>query len=437
LSTTRYFPHRERSVVLFKRAVPIALSLIFIVALALGLTALISHVSNFPALVALPTFWGVLLVNGLVGGALILFVLENGRGTLRILLTVTLALLIGFGITLLISKDPVKAYTALLTGPLTRINRWGAWIEDALSLTLVGLAIAIVFRARLFSLGAEGQIYLGALAAGLIALNVHGLPPGMTLLLAVAAACLAGFLWGLLPGALRAYLDANELVSTLMLNEVATRAYSLVLNAIRPPDAGFTVSATFPADSVFVRFINGTKISTAIGFVILAIFLCWLLIQRMPFGFAIRMMGANPNFARYGGINTRRTIMLTMAISGIVAGLAGAYLALSIQQKLIVGISSGLAFEGIVVALLARNNVLAVPAMALLYAYLRAGAQIMQLEADVSLEIVRVIQAIIILLVTAEFGLEFLRVRRVDRRRPNGAEPATTEKDASLSGEAA
>ncbi len=403
----------------------IALSGLLSIILAFVITVIITNQPTIEAVIALPVFWNTFAVNLLIGVSLTLFIAENGWGALRILLTVLLALLIGFVIMVIISKDPVNAYRALLTGPLTRINRWGNWIEDALSLTLVGLAISIVFRARLFSLGAEGQIYLGASAAGLVALNVRDLPVGLLIPLAVTAACLVGFLWGLLPGALRAYLDANELVSTLMLNEIATRIYSLILASIKPASAGYMVSATFAADAVFPRIITGTRLSTAILFVIVAVILTWVFIQRTPFGYQIRMIGANPNFARYGGINTRRTIMLTMAVSGIVAGLVGAYLALSVNQKLILGISGGLAFEGIVVALLARNNVLAVPAMALLYAYLRAGAVIMQSEANVSLEIVRVIQAIIILLVTADAVINFMRVRRPTT--PSNPPPRVTQ----------
>ncbi len=419
-------PQRFSITPMLRLVILLAASLIFALGLALAITAIISHAPTLNALIALPVFWTTLAVNVLVSVSLILFVRENGWAALRIFVTVALALLIGFGITLLISKDPLNAYRALLTGPLTRVNRWGNWIEDALSLTFVGLAIAIVFRARLFSLGAEGQVYLGALAAGLVALNVRGLPAGVLIPLAVIAAGTAGFLWGLLPGALRAYLDANELVSTLMLNEIAARIYSLVVTAIKPPEAGYTVSATFGADAIFPRIITGTRLSSALGFGVAAVLITWLIVERTPFGYAIRVIGANPNFARYGGINTRRTIMLTMAVSGIVAGIAGAYLAMSVNQRLILGISGGLAFEGIVVALLARNNILAVPAMALLYAYLRAGAQVMQLEADVSLEIVRVIQAIIILLVTADAVVNLLRTRRKIASRL-AAEPPVTE----------
>jgi len=126
------------------------------------------------------------------------------------------------------------------------------------------------------------------------------------------------------------------------------------------------------------------------------------LMYRTPFGYELRMVGANLKFARYGGVNTPRTIILTMAISGAIAGLAGAHLAMGVNQKLIVNITVGLGFEGVVVALLARNNPLAVPIAALAYGYLRAGADVMERSTDVSREMVLIIQAIIILLITAE-----------------------------------
>jgi simple sugar transport system permease protein len=264
----------------------------------------------------------------------------------------------------------------------------------------------------LFSLGGEGQIFFGAMGAGLVALFVQGLPPLLHVLLAIAVGSAVGFLWALIPGALRAYLGANELVSTLMLNPIALAIYEFILVQIKPAKENFLVSAQFPDSAVLLRFIPTTRVNIAIIFVVLAVILVWLLIQRTPLGYEIRMVGFNPRFARYGGINIKRTILLSMGISGLLAGLTGSYLALGVYQRLNNGISAGLTFEGIVVALLARNNPLAVPAMALMYAYLRVGAQFMQNDAGVSLEIVRVIQAIIILLFTAEGLTEFLRWRR-------------------------
>jgi simple sugar transport system permease protein len=306
-----------------------------------------------------------------------------------------------------------RAYDAFLLGALGRVNRWAVWIQDAVTLIFVGLAIAIVFRARQFSLGAEGQLYFGALVSGVIALNAGTVSPWLIIPLALIAAVTAGFLWGLIPGVLKAYLDANELVATLMLNVVAVRFYELVLTfELKPPDAGYVASAQFPPAGQFPPLVAGTQVSIAVFLAIIAVIAVWLLIERTPLGYEIRMIGINRKFADYGGVNTRRTIMLAMAVSGIVAGLAGAHLSMGIHRMLILNISLGLAFEGVVVALLARNNPLVIPFTGLLYAYLRAGAQFMERDANVSFEVVRIIQAVIILLITAEALLTFFQQRR-------------------------
>ncbi len=371
-----------------------------VVALALALAITLQVTSTVEA--DSSTVIRVLMVNLLVGLSVVLFVVETGWGALRAILTVAAALLIGFLILLIINTDPVNAYRSLLSGPLSLLNRWGNWINDALSLTLVGLAIVLVFRAQLFSLGAEGQIYFGALAAGYVALFVTGLPAAIHIPLAMAAGGLAGFLWGLLPGVLRAYLGANELVSTLMLNPMAVAIYALILQSLKVPGSGAVASADFLETAQLPRIVADSPATVAVFYGAAAVLLTWLIIQRTPLGYEIRMIGANVRFARYGGVNTRRTIMLAMALSGVLAGVTGAVLVLGIHRRLRLGISTGLAFDGIVVALLARNKPLAIPAMALLYAYLRTGADVMQSQANISSDIVRVIEAIIILLITAE-----------------------------------
>ena len=305
------------------------------------------------------------------------------------------------------------AFEALLLGPIERVNRWGVWIQDAITLILLGLSFAIVFRAQQFSLGAEGQLYFGALVSGIIALNSPHVPGVILIPFIILAASTAGFLYGLIPGALKAYLGANELVSTLMLNVIATRFFEMVLNfQLKPPTAGYVASEKFTPNAVLPVIVEKTQVTVAVFILVVVVFVAWLLIRRTPLGYEIRIIGSNLRFADYGGVNSRRTIMLVMAISGIVAGLAGMHLANGIHRQLILNISFALAFEGVVVALLARLNVLVVPFTGLLYAYLRAGAQFMERDANVSFEVVRMIQAIIILLITAEALVSFFQARQ-------------------------
>jgi simple sugar transport system permease protein len=187
---------------------------------------------------------------------------------------------------------------------------------------------------------------------------------------------------------------------------------------LKPATAGYIASGWIPKNGLLSPIIdvNGDQITIAIYILVALVVLTWLLIQRTPIGYEIRMIGSNVKFASYGGVNTKRTIMLTMAISGAIAGLAGAHLAMGVHRMLILNISVGMAFEGVVVALLARNNPLVVPFTGLLYQYLRAGARVMESDTDVSFEVVRIIQAVIILLITAEALVTFFRRRRIRRR---------------------
>jgi simple sugar transport system permease protein len=352
------------------------------------------------------------------------------REFLRVILAVLIALLIGFVITLFISEDPIGAYKAFMFGPLTKLNRAGEWIKESITLTLLGLAIALVFKANLFSLGAEGQMLFGALVSGSIALFIP-LPGIIRIPLALIAAAVVGFLYGAIPGYLKAHLNANEIVSTLMLNALALRLYDYILIFfIKPPNAGYNASDFFPKEGALPNFIpdlpflqdireifvSRANVTIMLWIAILLAIGVYYLMYRTPYGYELRMLGANLKFARYGGVNTKRTIILAFALSGLVAGLAGAHLAMGIHTKLIANITIALGFEGIVVALLARNNPVAIPFAALAYGYLRAGADIMERSSDISREMVLIIQAIIILLVTAERILPVVQQRIEDLR---------------------
>ena len=353
---------------------------------------------------------------------------------LRVVAVIAVALLIGFVITLAVSKEPLEAYAAFLLGPLPRfslegglhienINRFGNWMEESITLVMLGLSVAVVFKARQFSLGAEGQLLLGALAAGVVSLYLPA-PIGIHLVLVLLAAASAGFLWGLIPGVLKAYLHVDEVVSTLMLNVIAAQIFNLFLiQWMRDPTAGFVGTVSFPPSAVMPLLIPGTRVTVALLITVGAVAAVWFLMNRTPFGYELKVLGSNRRFAEYGGINTKRVIALSMAISGILAGLAGAHLSNGLVKRLTLGLSPGIGFEGIVVALLARNDPLAVLATGLFYGYLRTGAQIMERSSDVTREVVLIIQAIIILLVTAErllpVFLPFLQSWRL--RRAAGA----------------
>lgn len=356
------------------------------------------------------------------------------RETLRVIIAVSIALALGFLVTLFVSEDPFGAYKAFLLGPLSKFNRFGDWIEESITLILVGLSVAIAFRANMFSMGTEGQLLLGALVSGSIALFVP-LPTILRIPLAIAAAMVVGFVWGWIPGYLKAHLDANEIVSTLMLNAIALKMYDyFLIFHIKAPDAGYNASDFFPVEGSLPSFIpnipiferayalfsDKTNITIMVYVLIIAVIVAYYLIYRTPFGYKLRMLGANIKFARYGGIDTKKTMILVFAISGIFGGLAGAHLSMAIHTKLIANISVGMGFEGIVVAILAKINPLLIPISGLAYGYLRAGANIMERSSDMSREMIFVIQALIILFVTAERFLPTIQ-KRIEERKENNS----------------
>ncbi len=336
----------------------------------------------------------------------------------RLVFVLAAALGCGFVLTAFVSNEPLKAYGALLTGAwpdigwndagqltIRRMTRLGALIEDATTLTFLGLAVAIPFRARQFSMGGDGQLFLGAIAAAAVSLSLSG--PSFVL---IPAACLAamttGFLWGLLPGILKARFSANEIVTTLMLNVIAVQFYRLIITyVLRDPAAGFITTPALPDAATLAPLLARTNVSLMAVVAILAAIAAWFLLQRTTAGYEITVVGENPKFAEQAGLPVRRATALSMAFGGIFAGLAGFHTSNVLLKALPVDLAPGLGFEGIVVALLARNNPLAVPLVAILYAYLRVGAQVMERNSDVTREMVLIIQAFIILFVVAErFG---------------------------------
>ena len=344
------------------------------------------------------------------------------------------ALAVGFAITALVSDAPVRAFLALITGALPdirwsdaqgfevrRLVRFGSVVEDAITLTFLGLAIAIPFRARQFSLGADGQMFLAALASAGVSLYMPG-PWFVVLPLAFTAAIATGFVWGLVPGLLKARYSANEIVTTLMLNVIAIQFYRLLISEhLRDPNAGFLVTPVFPSAALLSGLMPHTNVSAMLFVVPFVVAAGWAFLMRTTLGYEIRTVGQAAPFARQVGMPVTRAVVLSMAVGGAFAALAGVHIGNALLKRLPVDLSPGLGFEGLVVALLARNDPKAVPLAAFLYAYLRTGAQAMERTTDVSREVVLVIQAFIILFVVSQRLLPAGWPRALLRRRGNTA----------------
>ena len=338
-----------------------------------------------------------------------------------------IALGVAFVVVLLTSKAPFEALNVLLTQIPQKPRTIGLWLDDAAKLTVTGLAFSLVFQARQFSMGVQGQVYVGAIAATYVALSPlgatwAGIPLGMT------AAMLAGAVWGFIPGIAKAKLGANEIVSSLMLNYIAIELCNYLVRAQLPkPQAGVLTTNDFPDTAVIPQLIkfdglNITRLDYGFVFAIVAVLIVWFALYRTNWGLKLRLVGHNPRFAEYSGIKATFIMVSAMTASGALGGLLGS---MFVQGqgwgKLTVMFEGNLAFEGILVAIVARSRPLAVPIVALFYGYLRQGAQLMNIRTDVPAEVIGVVTAIIILLVSSSFSVNF--IKRLFKR---GASPAAS-----------
>ncbi|MDN4037609.1 ABC transporter permease [Massilia sp. YIM B02443] len=325
------------------------------------------------------------------------------------------ALLAGLLLIACVSDEPLRAWLILLSGPLPelrqdadggwhwhRLVRFGTVLEDAINLTLLGLAVLIPLRARQFSLGADGQLFLGALAGVALALGWPG-PGWMALPLACLAAMLAGAAWGGVAGVLKWRCGANEMVVSLMLNLVAIEFYRLAITRwLRDPGAGFPATPFLAPDAMLTPWLAHTGVGVMLLWAPLAVCAVALLLARTTLGYEIRLTGAAPIFARQAGLPVGRATVASMALGGMLAGLAGFHIGHAVLGRLPVDLAPGLGFEGLLVALLARHQPRAILGAAFFYAWLRAGGQAMERSTDVAREIALVLQALVIVLVMAE-----------------------------------
>lgn len=346
-------------------------------------------------------------------------------------------------------------------------------IVRAIPFIIAGLAVGLGFKAGLFNIGAEGQLYAGAIAVAALGAFSPPATPGFILLPSVIlCGILGGFLWGALPGALKAYAGAHEVITTIMLNFIAILLVDWLIKSVDPLILG-DVTASVPRTptilpaamlptidvirsplglalataavalitfcaayvparrdnpqaalrrsliwafmmaltQLFLTLIAGgdqSKLHVGFWLMIAAVWLTDWFLTRTTLGFELRTVGANPNAAKYAGMNVPRSVMLAMALSGMLAGLAGAIEISGVEHDMMPRFFAGVGFDAIAVALLARNHPKAMIAAGLLWGGLLSGAGLMQIRADISIDLVKIVQALMIMFVAADQMIRFL-----------------------------
>ena len=331
---------------------------------------------------------------------------------LRLLVAVGIAFLITTLIILLVSENPTKALSALVTGPISSKRYLFNVFEMMVPLMFTGLSLSLVFKSGNFSMITDASFYMGAIIASFVAIMIP-LPSTVHPMVAIIVAGFIGGLIGSIPAICKVKYKANELVTSLMLNYVFFYTGLYIVNKIFVDrQASNFASLRFLKTANLLNIVQGTRLHTGFIIAIVVCILMYIFLTRTKWGYEIRIVGSNPEFARYSGINTKKVILYTSFISGFVAAMGGAIEKLGMYRRFQWSQAPNYAWDGVIISILSSNNPIFIPIAAFFLSYIRVGADIMARQTDVQNEIVALIQGIIILLVTAERFLYFIKQRK-------------------------
>jgi ABC-type uncharacterized transport system permease subunit len=321
-------------------------------------------------------------------------------------LSIIFALLIGAILIASQGKNPIEAYGFLLKGAFGNKGSIGETLVKTLPLILTGLGVTFAYQCGVFNIGAEGQLMMGALGATWFGLTFKFLPATILLPVCLLGAFLFGVLWGAIPGYLKAKKGLNEIINTILLNYVAIQLVSWAVKGPLREKGPFPQTPLLVQGAWLPKIWHGTRLHAGVFVGIMCAILVYYFLFHTAYGYKLRVVGLNRHAAEYAGINVPFNFIMALAISGGLAGLAGAGEILGIQHRLMDGLSSGYGFDGIAVALIAQLNPFGVLLASLLFGALRAGANTMQRAVGIPTSIVDIIQGLIIFFVVASTTIQ-------------------------------
>lgn len=339
--------------------------------------------------------------------------IERQFKLIRIFVSIAIALSIAVVIIFLSSDNPLLAIYNFMFGPFTSIRRMGNVIELMIPLLFTGVAVSIMFSAGQFNLSSEGVFFIGGVVASYVAIT-WALPAGVHIVVALLAAAVVGALIGVIPGILFVRYKSMPIVSSIMLNFVMLFMGIYIISYILiDPLVGFPASKLFAETARLPRLFSQTRIHFGLILGVATIVLGYYFLMKSKWGYSIRMIGKNPQFAKYSGIDVARYILLPQLIGGAIAGMGGAVELLGMFDRFQYQRLTGHGFDGVLIAILAGFNPKLVPITALFLAYLRTGADIVSRTSDIPIEVIFIIQAIMIVFVASERFLDKWKKRKI------------------------
>ncbi len=345
------------------------------------------------------------------------------RSVLNCLIPVLLAFLVGAAVILLIGENPLEAYGVLLKKSFFTGVGFQNTLHYAGPMILTGLAIAITFKANIYNMGVEGSLLIGAFSAGIVGANLSGMPSVAVKLVCFAVAILFGVAYAMIAAVLKVKFRADEMVVTMMMNYALAKVLEFLATTIfRDSGSGYVCTPVVSEPAMFVRIFGKSRLTAFFFIVIALLIVMWIVMKRSKLGYEVKAMGLNFEFAEATGMNVGRKIILIMAISGALAGIAGAGWMLEDQYRYTLTFSGspGLGWDGMLIALMGGHDPLGILIAAIFYAGLKTGADSINMYTNVPKEIVALIQGLMVLFLAVKFINERFRLFK-SRRNGKGA----------------
>lgn len=334
-------------------------------------------------------------------------------GAFRGFVALLVAFIVAFILICLTTDQPFEALKSMLITPLTTWTRMSNVLARMIPITFTGLAVCVMFSADQFNLAGEGCVFAGGFVGGLCAIYLD-LPPGLHTVVCVLAAMLVGALLMLIPALLKAKLGASEMVVSLMLNYVILDVgLHFLHNYFKDRKQGATMTLPYQKSALLGKLFEGTQTSYGLIIALVAAALVWLFMFRTKWGYEIRMVGINKEFAKYSGIKVGFVIVLCQVVGGMLSGFGGAVEQLGYYQTFRWTSLLGYGWDGVTLAILASNNPLLVPVAAFFIAYLNYGCTLMNTNTSVPAEMMDIISVVIFLFFAAEQFLKKMKQRVV------------------------
>lgn len=353
------------------------------------------------------------------------------------LLAVLGALVVGGVLLALVGADPLRVYEKLISGAAGSAYSRAQTLGKATPLLLIAVGVCIAFRARVLNIGVEGQVIVGGLAGTACAISLQSLPGGVVAIISICAAMAGGALWAAIPGILKAYFGVNEILSTIMMNQISGSLLIFLLTgpmkdtSAEATSANIIQSAAIPDGAWLLQLVPRSPFHVGAILAVIAAGLAYFLLWRTVLGYRIRAVGENPRASAYAGISVRRVTLTAMILSGALAGAAGGVEVLGVTHRALQDFTTGYGFSGIVVALFGGLHPIgAVPAAVLFGGLLVSGTKLQSV--GVSSEMVTVLEGLIVLFVVSS-GEVVRRLRR-GLSTPHRAGPVSPVPQAAMPG---